>query len=209
MRLLSFLFPQYTWQKKDKHKGNNNDKVVYLTFDDGPIPEVTEWVLQLLQQHQIKATFFCIGDNIRKHPQLFQRILAEQHQIGNHTYHHLNGWKSTFEEYVRNVDLCQQEILKHSKQPALLFRPPYGKIKKKQGDYILKEGFEIVMWSIITKDYEATLSPQNCLKRTIKQLKPGRILVFHDSVKAEKNLKYTLPLLIEYLKKEGYTFSIL
>lgn len=203
MRLLPFLFPQYTWQK------NHKDKVVYLTFDDGPIPEVTAWVLHLLQQQQIKATFFCIGDNIRKYPQLFQRILAEQHQIGNHTYNHLNGWKSTLEEYVLNVDLCQQEVLKYTKQPTLLFRPPYGKIKKQQGDYLVKEGFEIIMWSIITKDYEATLSPQNCLKRTIKQIKPGSILVFHDSVKAEKNLKYTLPLLIEYLKKEGYTFSVL
>ncbi|WP_413513347.1 polysaccharide deacetylase family protein [Myroides odoratus] len=203
MRLLPLLFPQYTWHK------NHKDKVVYLTFDDGPIPEVTAWVLHLLQQQQIKATFFCIGDNIRKHPQLFQRILAEQHQIGNHTYNHLNGWKSTLEEYVLNVDLCQQEVLKHTKQPTLLFRPPYGKIKKQQGDYLVKEGFEIIMWSIITKDYEATLSPQNCLKRTIKQIKPGSILVFHDSVKAEKNLKYTLPLLIEYLKKEGYTFSVL
>lgn len=203
MKLLSFLFPNYTWQKSHK------DKVVYLTFDDGPIPEVTTWVLDLLKQQQIRATFFCIGDNIRKHPHLFQRILAEQHQIGNHTYNHLNGWNTTFEDYIANFDLCQQEILKHIKQPALLFRPPYGKIKRKQGHYLIKRGFEIIMWSIITKDYDATLSPQQCLKQTIKQITSGSIIVFHDSLKAEKNLRYVLPLLIEHLKKEGYSFAVL
>lgn len=203
MRILPFLFPRYTWQK------SKQDKVIYLTFDDGPIPEVTEWVLDVLQEQQIQATFFCIGDNIRKHPTVFQRILAEQHQIGNHTFHHLKGWKTSIEEYIFNVEQCQQEIVKHRKEATTLFRPPYGKIKKKQANYLLKKGYEIIMWSIITKDYEANLSPLQCLQGTIKQITPGSIIVFHDSLKAEKNMKYTLPLLIEYLKKEGYSFATL
>lgn len=203
MRILPFLFPRYTWQK------SKTDKVVYLTFDDGPIPEVTEWVLDVLAEHQIQATFFCIGDNIRKHPVLFQRILNEKHRVGNHTFHHLKGWKTTVEEYIDNVARCQQEMEKHSAEVAPLFRPPYGKITTKQATAILSQGYEIVMWSIITKDYDTRLSPQQCLKRTIKQLTPGSILVFHDSIKAEKNMKYTLPLLLVHLKKEGYSFAVL
>lgn len=203
MRILPFLFPRYTWHK------SKQGKVIYLTFDDGPIPGVTEWVLDVLQEQQIHATFFCIGDNIRKHPTVFQRILAEQHQIGNHTYHHLKGWKTTVEEYILDVERCQQEIAKHRKEVTILLRPPYGKIKKKQADSLIAKGYEILMWSIITKDYEANLSPQQCLQRTIRQITPGSIIVFHDSLKAEKNMKYTLPLLIEYLKKEGYSFATL
>lgn len=203
MRILPFLFPRYTWQK------SKQDKVIYLTFDDGPIPEVTEWVLDVLQQQQILATFFCIGDNIRKHPAIFQRIIAEQHSIGNHTFHHVKGWETPLEDYIANVKQCQQEIVKHSKEGTFLFRPPYGKITKKQANYLLKQGYEIIMWSIITKDYEADLSPQQCLKRTIKRITPGSIIVFHDSLKAEKNMKYALPLLLEYLKKEGYSFATL
>ncbi len=201
MRILSYLFPRYTWQRLTK------DKVIYLTFDDGPIPDVTEWVLDLLQQHQIKATFFCIGDNIRKHPMIFKRILAEDHQIGNHTFNHVKGWQTSLEEYISNTGQCQQEIQKHRQEPTSLFRPPYGKIKKSQGKYLLQQGFEVIMWTIITKDYQAALSPQACLKRTLKRIKPGSIIVFHDSQKAAKNMKYTLPLLIDYAKKEGYTFA--
>lgn len=203
MRIFPLLFPRYTWQK------SKADKVIYLTFDDGPIPEVTEWVLDVLAQHQIKATFFCIGDNIRKHPAIFQRILKERHRVGNHTFHHLKGWKTTVEEYVANVARCQQEIEKHSGEAVTLFRPPYGKITTKQATAILSQGYEIVMWTIITKDYDARIRPQQCLQRTIKQLTPGSILVFHDSLKAEKNLKYSLPLLLTYLKKEGYSFAVL
>jgi len=203
MRILPLLFPRYTWHK------SKADKVIYLTFDDGPIPEVTEWVLDVLAQHQIKATFFCIGDNIRKHPAVFQRILIEKHQVGNHTFHHLKGWKTTAEEYVANVVLCQQEIEKHGGETVTLFRPPYGKITTKQASVILSQGYEIIMWSIITKDYDARISPEQCLQRTIRRITPGSILVFHDSLKAEKNMKYTLPLLLEYLKQEGYSFALL
>ncbi|WP_410881082.1 polysaccharide deacetylase family protein [Myroides sp. DW712] len=203
MRLLPFLFPRYTWHK------SKADKVIYLTFDDGPIPEVTEWVLDVLAQHQVKATFFCIGDNIRKHPAVYQRILKENHRVGNHTFHHLKGWKTTTKAYIDNVTLCQTEMAKHGVEAVTIFRPPYGKITMKQANQLLQQGYEIVMWSIITKDYEANLRPQQCLARTIKKIKPGSILVFHDSLKAEKNMKYTLPLLLEYLKKQGYSFATL
>ncbi|MBB1150588.1 MULTISPECIES: polysaccharide deacetylase family protein [unclassified Myroides] len=202
-RFLSFLFPQYTWKR------TTSEKVVYLTFDDGPIPGVTEWVLDLLKEQQIKATFFCIGDNIRKHPHVFQRLLAEKHQVGNHTFNHLKGWKTPLKEYIANFHQCQQEIEKHQKPLAQLFRPPYGKIKKEQGKYIVDQGYEVIMWSLITKDYEAKISPQACLNRTLKRVKPGSIIVFHDSIKAEKNMKYTLPLLIKHLKEKGYSFALL
>ncbi|MGG5577482.1 polysaccharide deacetylase family protein [Myroides sp. C15-4] len=203
MRILPFLFPRYTWHK------SKAEKVIYLTFDDGPIPGVTEWVLDILAQHQIKATFFCIGDNIRKHPTVFQRILKENHQVGNHTFHHLKGWHTPLEEYIANMQQCQQEIEKHLKQPVRLFRPPYGKIKKSQGKFLLDAGYEVIMWTLITKDYDAKLSPQACLNRTLKRVKPGSIIVFHDSLKAEKNMKYTLPLLIKHLKEKGYSFALL
>ena len=201
MRILPILFPRYTWSKPKR------DKVIYLTFDDGPIPDITEWVLDVLQEQHIKATFFCIGDNIRKHPSIFKRILAEGHQIGNHTFNHIKGWNSTLEDYLANVDLCQREIQKHRQEPTCLFRPPYGKIKKNQGKQILAQGFAIMMWTLLTRDYEESLRPEACLKRTLKRLKPGSIIVFHDSLKAERNMKYTLPLLIAYAKEEGYSFA--
>lgn len=202
-RFLSFLFPQYTWKR------STLEKVVYLTFDDGPIPDVTEWVLDLLKQQQIKATFFCIGDNIRKYPTVFQRVLAEEHRVGNHTFNHLKGWKTSLKDYIANFQLCQQEIAKHQKLETQLFRPPYGKIKKKQGKHLIEAGYEVIMWTLITKDYDANLSPQACLNRTLKRVKPGSIIVFHDSLKAEKNMKYTLPLLIKHLKDKGYSFALL
>lgn len=203
MRILPFFFPHYTWHK------SKAEQVVYLTFDDGPIPDVTEWVLDVLAQHQIKATFFCIGDNIRKHPAVFQRTLAEGHQVGNHTFNHLKGWKTSLQDYLANTQLGQQEIEKHLKQPTRLFRPPYGKLTKQQGKKLVDAGYEVIMWSIITKDYEANLHPQACLKRTLKRVKAGSIIVFHDSLKAEKNMKYTLPLLIKNLKEKGYSFGLL
>ncbi|MFD0700579.1 polysaccharide deacetylase family protein [Myroides pelagicus] len=201
--ILPFLFPTYTWLRKTK------DKKVYLTFDDGPIPEITEWVLDTLAQYQIKATFFCIGDNIRKHPTIFQRIVKEGHQIGNHTFNHLNGWKTPTEVYLDNIMLCEEQIALHSPTKTFLLRPPYGKITRKQAKELQHKGYEIIMWHNVTKDYDQTITPKQCLVRGLKNIKKGSIIVFHDSIKAQKNLQTSLPQLIESILAKGYHFDIL
>ena len=201
--LLPLFFRQYIWHKKI------HDKTIFLTFDDGPIPFVTEWVLDILKKYNIKATFFCIGDNIQKHPEVFKRIIQENHQIGNHTFHHLNGWKTDVEFYIENSILCQKEINKYTSITSNLFRPPYGKIKKSQSKALKRIGYEIVMWSVITKDYDNYTSPERCLKNALYNLQPGNIIVFHDSIKAQENLFYALPRFIEDAIAKGYSFSTL
>lgn len=187
-----------------------SNKSIYLTFDDGPIPEVTPWVLEQLKQFDVKATFFCIGDNVQKHPDIFRQIIAAGHSIGNHTFNHLNGWKTTTPEYVLNTLKAQQILEKHhpEKEPIKnpLFRPPYGKIKNKQVKELQKRGFRIVMWSVLSMDY-AEISPQKCLDNVLKNVRPGSIIVFHDSLKARNNVTEILPKLLEQLKAEGYTFK--
>lgn len=202
-RLFSLLFPRYTWKRKTK------EKIAYLTFDDGPIPEITEWVLDLLKEEDILATFFCIGDNIRKHPQIFKRILHENHQVGNHTFNHLKGWETPATDYLNNFEQCQEEIKKHTDCTPKLFRPPYGKIKREQANSILTKGVEIIMWSIVTEDYIPTSTPEQCLKNALHKVKPGAIIVFHDSIKASNNMKYALPRTIKALKEQGYSFKTL
>lgn len=164
-------------------------KEVFLTFDDGPIPEVTPWVLNTLKAHKAKATFFCIGDNIRKHPEIFKRIIAEGHAVGNHTFHHINGWKASTQAYLEDVELCQHQIkLNHT--GSNLFRPPYGRCTSAQSQSILKH-HHIIMWDILSKDY-ADITPKKCFHRVQNHVKPGSIIVFHDSLKAEANMKYAL-----------------
>ncbi|MVX34456.1 polysaccharide deacetylase family protein [Myroides sp. LoEW2-1] len=201
--ILTNIFPKYTWIRK------TSELKVYLTFDDGPIPQVTEWVLDLLQHYNIKATFFCIGDNIRKHPSVFKRIINEGHQVGNHTFNHLNGWKTSEEDYIANALLCEKEIKKYCSNDSKLFRPPYGKIKTAQAKRLSDKGYEIIMWHNLTKDYDRNLTPKQCLRRSLKHLKKGSIIVFHDSLKAQENMKYALPILIESLLDKGYTFDTL
>lgn len=204
-KLYSILFPKYVWKKK------TTKQVVYLTFDDGPIPDVTEWVLDTLKHYNIKATFFCIGDNINKHPDIFERIIKENHQVGNHTFNHLNGWKTHQEKYRNNVLECETEIRKYTqKEPSCLFRPPYGKITKSQAKYLSEKlGLKIIMWTMLTKDYDKKTTPEECLRRATCRIKPGSIIVFHDSIKARKNMMYALPKAIEILQKKGYSFAVL
>ena len=184
----------------------NEDNKVYLTFDDGPTPKVTEWVLDLLEKENIKATFFCIGNNIEKHPEIFKKTIDAGHSIGNHTFNHLQGWKTATKQYLENVDLCETEIKKLNIGNNKLFRPPYGKIKPIQSEILRKKGFKIIMWDVLSKDYDQTISPEKCFKN-IKQSTSGSILVFHDSLKAQKNLEYTLPKAIVYLKNKGFKFE--
>lgn len=197
--IIKRVFNNYIWSVPNK------EKKIYLTFDDGPIPEVTPWVLDVLQDHDIKATFFCIGDNVKKHPEVLDRIIKEGHQIGNHTYNHLKGWNTTVKNYIDNVARATEVL----PVPCTLFRPPYGKIKLKQSTILRQKGFKIVMWDVLSMDYDANIPKEVCLKNVIDHVEDGSIIVFHDSLKAYKNLKYTLPIAIEILKARGYVFSLL
>lgn len=169
---------------------------MFLTFDDGPIPEITPWVLETLKKYKAKATFFCIGDNIGKHPELFKQILSEGHAVGNHTFYHSNGWKTSAMEYLKDIKLCQDEMRSNSAQ-SNLFRPPYGKCTSSQARSILKDHQHIVMWDIISKDYSEKVSKEHCFSRIQNRVKPGSIIVFHDSLKAETNVKYALEKTLE------------
>jgi peptidoglycan/xylan/chitin deacetylase (PgdA/CDA1 family) len=182
--------------------GDRKHKVIHLTFDDGPIPEVTPEVLSILDTFEIKATFFCVGDNIRKHPAIFQRILDAGHAVGNHTFNHLNGWKTQRDRYLKNVRLFETQ------HKTSLFRPPYGKMTPKQ--YLgLKDQFKIVMWDVLSKDYSHDLSAEACLKRSVSLTRNGSIIVFHDNLKTADKLLYILPKYIQHFKDLGYSFSTL
>ena len=195
--LIKRLFSNYVWALP-----NQEDKV-YLTFDDGPTPEITEWVLAELQAYGMKASFFCIGDNIRKYPEIFQKTIAEGHAVGNHTFNHLNGWKTATEQYIENALKGKAIIEKHIAE-APLFRPPYGKIKGAQAKILKQLGYKIIMWDVISVDYDARVSKEDCLDNVLRNIKPGSIVVFHDSVKAFKNLEYVLPKTLAYIKEKGY-----
>ena len=189
------------------------ENTLFLTFDDGPIPEITPWVLNLLEKHSAKATFFCIGDNVRKHPEVFQKIKAKGHAIGNHTFNHLDGWNTSTSDYIENFKKAEEIIESQLQQKLIseekLFRPPYGKIKNKQAAKITNLGYRIVMWDVITGDYDKTYSAKKCLKNTRNLIKSGSIIVFHDSLKAEKNLKYVLPKILEEYAQKGWKFEAL
>jgi peptidoglycan/xylan/chitin deacetylase (PgdA/CDA1 family) len=193
-KLVQALMPSFTW------KVPTTEKVLYLTFDDGPIPEVTPWVLDTLASYDARATFFCVGDNVRRHPTVFQRILAEGHAIGNHTFNHLNGWDTENLSYFNNIRKCAQLV----KSP--LFRPPYGKIKPAQRQFLTRH-FDIVMWDVLSGDFDPRLTREQCLANVVTYAQPGSIIVMHDSLKAESKLRYTLPLALEYFSARGYRFD--
>jgi len=197
-RFLQFLYKNRIWAFSKNTKNNS----IFLTFDDGPIPEVTPWVLKTLKKHNAKATFFCIGDNVRKHPDIYNQILKEGHVIGNHTFHHLNGWNTPLNTYVDNVDKAAK-ILKNTNTPSLLFRPPYGKLNKKQEAVLRKKGYKIIMWNVLSGDYHPKTTPARCFDNVKKHLQKGAIVVFHDSLKAEENLKFTLPKILIEIEKKG------
>jgi peptidoglycan/xylan/chitin deacetylase (PgdA/CDA1 family) len=199
-KIIKKIFHNQVWEIP------NTEKKIYLTFDDGPTPQITEWVLNLLEKENIKATFFCIGNNIEKHPEIFKKIISSGHSLGNHTFNHLQGWKTPEEEYIKNVDLCKMEMDNSSTEKSILFRPPYGKIRPNQSKSLRKKGYKIIMWDVLSKDYDSNTSPEECLKH-VKKTKTGSIIVFHDSLKAWKNLEYTLPKAIAFLKSEGFLFD--
>ncbi|MGQ3088706.1 polysaccharide deacetylase family protein, partial [Flavobacterium sp.] len=183
----------------------NASKTIYLTFDDGPTPEVTEWVLDILAQHDIKATFFCIGNNIEKHPDIFRKLIEGGHTVANHTFNHLNGWNTDNEKYFENIEACENVM--QGSNTARLFRPPYGKISRSQKKEILKKGYRIIMWDVLSADFDTSISPEKCLQNVLRNTADGSVVIFHDSIKAQDNLRHALPKAIGVLKEKGFTFS--
>ena len=236
---LKKLYPQLIWNKA------RNTKTIFLTFDDGPIPIVTPAVLKILKTHNAKATFFCIGDNIIKHPDIFLQLKADGHAIGNHTQNHLKGWATPNKKYIDNFNKCQNLTLTN------LFRPPYGRIKRSQilaiqnlnvknlnlanaesenskvkntnpdtliyqtetlnipfdQSNIKHQTSKIIMWDVLSGDFDITLTPEKCLKNVLKNAKSGSVVVFHDSEKANARMRYTLPLVLKYYTEKGYIFE--
>jgi peptidoglycan-N-acetylglucosamine deacetylase len=200
--IIKKLFPKLVWSIP------NQEKKLYLTFDDGPTPEVTEWVLNQLKKYHAKATFFCIGENIHNHPDIFKKVLEEGHTIGNHTYNHLNGWKTPAGKYINNTTKCQAEIekLTNNMSPKL-FRPPYGKFGLIQSSRLKKLGYKIIMWDVISYDFDTSTEAEKCLEYILNNTETGSVLVFHDSIKAFKNLEFVLPKVLNEFSKHGYRFE--
>lgn len=202
--LIKRIFPNYVWDF------SSNKKILYLTFDDGPTPEITQWTLKTLKKYNAKATFFCIGNNVTKYPDIIKNILEEGHSIGNHTQDHVKGWKTSTKNYLENV-LKAETIIKNElkeKQQLKLYRPPFGQLKNSQGKAIIQLGYKIIMWSVISFDWEHKITKAQCLENVIsKASKKNNIIVFHDSVKASRNMMYALPKVLEHFSKEGYVFK--
>lgn len=199
------FFPSLVWNL------SREEKCIYLSFDDGPIPDVTLWVLETLKRYEAKATFFCIGENIEKHPEVYKQLLTEGHSTGNHTFNHLNGWRTNTAIYIENI-LKAQEVMSLHESPATdpgakrLFRPPYGKITPVQARKIFHLGYKIIMWEAVSGDFDQSLSPEECYQNVIKNTREGSIVVFHDSLKASGNLQLCLPRVLEYFRDKGYEF---
>lgn len=224
-KIIQNVFSDFTWRIA------TNKKEIYLTFDDGPIPEITNWVLQTLDKFNAKATFFCVGDNVKKHPNAFQSILDRNHSIGNHTFNHLNGWRTNTDRYIENV-IQSEEIFRstfrdlnvgkrrknkeersdqstNNQQPTTkLFRPPYGKIRPSQRKILQKKGYQIIMWEVLSGDFDPNVSKEKCLQNVIKNTNNGSIIVLHDSKKAFDKLQYVLPKILEYFTKKGFKFKV-
>ena len=207
-KLIQQIFKNYCWSFYTSHK------VIYLTFDDGPTPEITEWTLNTLKEYNAKATFFCIGKNIENHPEILKKIISEGHSVGNHSHNHLNGWKTRNATYLQNIEQAEnsiQSIISNSKlktqNSKLLFRPPYGKITPKQSKKLREKGYKIIMWDVLSADFDQSILKENCVKNVTKNAQNGSIIVFHDSEKASENMKYTLPKVLAYFKNKGYIFK--
>ena len=212
-KIIQNIFSQFIWSVNPSTKSNGSQtQEIYITFDDGPIPEITPWVLQTLSKYNAKATFFCIGKNVKKHPKIYQKIIKDGHSIGNHTFNHLNGWKTNTQKYMMNFDKAeksfQSSLIKHQSDAiAKLFRPPYGRIKPNQAKKIMAKGYQIIMWNVLSGDFDQRLSKEDCYLNITEHTKNGSIIVFHDSEKAFKNLQYTLPKTLKFLSEKGFEFK--
>ena len=188
------LFPGAFWRIAPK------EKCVYLTFDDGPIPEITPWVLDILDQYSIKATFFCVGENVQRYPEIYKEVIKRGHSTGNHTFNHIQGIRYWSRNFIANVDKAA-ELIKSN-----LFRPPHGHMRVAQ-TWKLRRRYKIIMWDVVTRDYSPHMTGESVLLNVKRYARNGSIIVFHDSLKAEKNMKWALPRSIEWLLSEGYTFK--
>jgi len=193
-KIIQNLFPNCVWQMPTIRRK------LYLTFDDGPIPEVTPWVLEQLEKYNAKATFFCVGENVSKYPEIFNATLEAGHSIGNHTYNHLSGWGNENLPYFHNVRKCAQQV------KSSLFRPPYGRIKPRQMQF-LQRHYQIVMWDVLSGDFDPSISVEACFKNVVDHAKKGSIIVFHDSLKAKDKLEKVLPKILEHYSNEGFVFE--
>lgn len=194
IELISF---DLTWKMPSRTKS------IFLTFDDGPHPLITPKVLNILDEYDAKATFFCVGENVQKYTETYHQILNRGHRTGNHTYHHLKGWITPLKEYQDDALMCKDYI------QSTLFRPPYGKITPKQIKALKKEKFKIIMWTVLSQDYKANTNKKMLLRKAIRKTRSGSIIVFHDSEKAADNLMYILPEYLKYFKNKGYSFEII
>jgi peptidoglycan/xylan/chitin deacetylase (PgdA/CDA1 family) len=181
---------------------NTKEKKLYLTFDDGPIPTVTDWVLDFLREQNIKASFFCIGKNVKNNPEIFKRIIKEGHAIGNHSFNHENGWLTSYTKYLNSISQCADLV------ETKLFRPPYGKLSFRQF-FTLRKQYKIVLWDVLTYDYDQSISPETSLTNSILKTRSGSIIIFHDSLKAFKKMKEMLPIYVQDCLKKGYQFDTL
>jgi len=180
----------------------SGNKKLYLTFDDGPHPEITPKVLDILDKYKAKASFFCVGENVVRFPETYQDLIARQHLSGNHSFNHLNGWKTPLNDYYENVNLCRNHV------DSIWFRPPYGKITP-SAIQALKKEYTIVMWSVLSYDFDAETTPEQCVDYVINNADDGAIIVFHDSKKASTNMFHALPVVLEHFSARGYTFEAL
>lgn len=195
-KILSKIYPKGIFRKDPE------EKAVYLTFDDGPIPEVTPWLLEVLDRYGIKATFFVVGDNVRKYPEIFKMLVDKGHKIGNHTFNHVRSMRMRNPDYIDNVKKCESYF------KTRLFRPPHG-IMRRWSYRSMTGNYDIVFYDVITRDYNGKLKPEKVLDIVKKYTRNGSIIVFHDSLRSEKNLRYALPKAIEWLNSQGYAFKSL
>jgi len=204
-KLVQWIFPSLIWEFAV------TEKKIYLTFDDGPIPEVTPWVLEQLAKYNAKATFFCIGDNVQKHPEIYNEVISQGHSIGNHTQHHVNAWKVSNTRYIAETIQAKKTLENTAttaqKVVSNLFRPPYGKISPQLSKKIKKLGYKIIMWNVLSGDFDTNLSKEKCLANVINTTKSGSIIVFHDSLKAHNKLQHVLPKVLEHFSNLGYRFD--
>lgn len=200
-RFVKYVYPEAVWH------GYRSSRKVYLSFDDGPNPGVTDYVLDVLRDFQVKATFFLVGENVQRNLKTFERLISEGHCIGNHTHNHLNGWKVPEQKYLRNIDLCQN-MLKTSgwTSDVLLFRPPYGKICKKTLRKV-REKYEVIMWDVLSYDFSDSIDSAECLKQSLNHTENGSIIIFHDSEKTYEKIKNVISQYVSSLLDEGYEFQ--
>jgi peptidoglycan/xylan/chitin deacetylase (PgdA/CDA1 family) len=201
--LVTSLLPKRRWHF------SRTEKILYLTFDDGPIPQVTPWVLDVLSQFKAQATFFVIGDNVQKHPEIARSIVQLGHTLGNHTQQHLKGTDCTLDAYLNQVGRCNSSITEALKAPNTrirLFRPPYGRLRQSQAKALLEQNYRIVMWDVLSADFDPNVLPTQCLENVLNKAQSGSIVVFHDSLKAQEKLRYVLPKVLAHFSDLGYSF---